>query len=283
MPLAFESFDFTGYDLVISITSEAAKGIITKPETKHLCYMLTPTRYLWSGYHEYFGKKLLRIFSHKVVAYLKEWDKIAAQRPDKLIAISTEVKERIKKYYDRSSEICFPPGELINVESKLREPGEYYLVVSRLVPYKKVDLAVRVFNRLGVPLIIVGDGSEKLKLRLMARGNIKFVGEVSDKKLIEYYQGAKALIVPQEEDFGIVAVEAQSLGVPVIAYGRGGSVDTVLDGKTGTLFPKQTVDSMAAAVAQFEKTEYNRSLLFENAKRFSKENFKKNLTKIING
>jgi len=294
-PIAFESFDFSGYDLVISVTSEAAKGIITKPGTLHICYCLTPTRYLWSGYDMYFKNPILRFLSKPVVSYLRIWDKVAAQRPDILVAISTVVKDRIKKYYNRQSEIVFPPTDshhknsLLRVSPKAKTShsflldanSDYFLVVSRLVPYKRVDLAVKVFNRLKLPLVIVGTGSERLKLRLMAGKNIKFVGEVTDGELADYYKGARALIMPQEEDFGIVSVEAQAFGVPVIAFKKGGAKETVIEGKTGLFFDQQTPESLIAAVERFDKMVFNRRELVNNAEKFSQEKFKNEFQRLV--
>lgn len=280
MPLAFESFDFSGFDLVISVTSEGAIGIKTKPGTYHICYCLTPTRYLWSSEDFYFKNPpskfdlipFFDLISKPLVRYLKKWGKIASQRPDKIIAISTEVKERIKKYYKRDSEIIFPPVDIeLNLKdvSDGRKTKDYYLIVNRLIPYKRVDLAVKVFNKLNQSLYIVGIGSEESKLKKMARDNVKFFGQVDDAKLKELYLGAKALIMPQEEDFGIVAVEAQGLGIPVIAYKKGGVIDTVIPGKTGVLFEEQTPESLAGAIRRFEKMQFVVDNLFTNAKRFS--------------
>lgn len=282
MPFVFESFNFDKYDLVISVTSEAAKGITTKPCTKHVCYMLTPTRYLWSHYDLYFKNKFLRFISKSFINHLKNWDRVAAQRPDKIIAISSEVKERIKKYYDRNSEVIFPPVNNLNKDNEFLNNRNYYLIVSRLVPYKRVDLAVKAFNKLKLPLIIVGTGSQTKNLKLIAKNNIKFVGQVSEEELIKYYKGAKALIMPQEEDFGITAVEAQSCGVPVIAFKKGGVLDMVIEKKTGIFFLRQEVDSMVSAVAQFnERSVVNRPSLVENANRFSEKVFKQKLEEFI--
>ena len=281
MPLAFESFDFGGYDLVISVTSEAAKGIITKPETKHLCYCLTPTRYLWSGSTDYFKSRFLKIVSLKVVAFLRDWDKVAAQRPDRIISISSAVERRVKKYYGRDSEIVFPPVEIPEVAIVNHPRGGYFLIVSRLVGYKKVDLAVRAFNKLKLPLVVVGTGSQAKSLKQKAKSNIKFVGQLSDEELVKYYQGAKALIMPQEEDFGLVALEAQSFGVPVIAYRKGGAADTVVEAKTGIFFDKQTPESLIRAIRKFDKWHPNKEELITHAARFSKEIFKRRFLKVI--
>jgi len=284
MPIVFESFDFSNFDLVVSVTSEAGKGILVKPPTKHISIVLTPTRYLWSGYDIYFKNPILKFVSYPFVNYLKKWDKIASQRPDKLVAISKEVKKRIYKYYQRDSEIIYPPVDL----NKLRlfkkpniEKKDYYLLVSRLVSYKKVDLAIKAFNRLGKKLIVVGGGSCAKKLKKIAKKNITFLGIVDLENLVRLYQGAKALIMPQEEDFGIVSIESQFFNTPVIAYKKGGSLDTVVNKKTGIFFKKQTVDSLLSAVKEFEKHEFLEKDLLQNSQKFSKDVFKKKILSII--
>ena len=291
MPLAFESFDFSDFDLVISVTSEAAKGIKTRFGTLHICYCLTPTRYLWSHEDQYFKGQAFKVFTKPITSYLKKWDKKASKRPDVMIAISTEVQKRIKKYYKRRSEIVFPPvnATVLRKQSLASQsPGstvakdrKFYLIVSRLVGYKKVDLAIDVFNKLGLPLIIVGTGREEKRLKSKSKNNIKFVGQVSEKELVKHYQNAKALIMPQEEDFGIVSVEAQAVGTPVIAFRKGGATDTVIDGKTGVLFDKQNVASLTRAIAKFKKMVFNHKYLVKNAKKFSKAAFKKEFLKHI--
>lgn len=275
MPLVFSLFDFSKYDLVISVTSEAAKGIKAKGKTKHICYCLTPTRYLWSGYNNYFRGNFSKVISWPAVKLLRFWDVKVSKNPDKMIAISTEVQKRIKKYYKRDSQIIFPPVQ-ISTNRNVNKENKYYLLVSRLdFGYKKVDLAIKAFNKLGLPLVIVGGGKEEKKLNKMAKENIIFAGRVGEKRLWEYYKGAIALIMPQEEDFGIVAVEAQIFGVPVIAFKKGGASDTVVDGKTGVLFDKQTVGSLTKAVRQFNRKRFNSKLIIENAKRFKESLFKK--------
>lgn len=293
MPIAFEQFNFDQYDLVISVTSEAAKGIITKPGTKHICYCLTPTRYLWSGYGAYFPNGLKRWIVQPAIRYLRGWDKVAAQRPDVLVAISKTVADRIKKYYGREVEVVYPPvSRLKNKQSlALRTKSEklkvaiqnknYFLIVSRLVPYKRVDLAIEAFNSLGLPLVVVGTGSEEGKLRRMAKSNIRFVGQLTDEELAQYYKEARALIFPQEEDFGIVALEAQSLGTPVVAYRAGGALETVIQGQTGEFFWPQTTEALVRAIKSFRKENYDENLVMKNAQKFSKERFKRELLKII--
>ncbi|MFH1971361.1 MAG: glycosyltransferase, partial [Patescibacteria group bacterium] len=251
MPMVFESFDFSGFDLVISVTSEAAKGILVKPPTKHISIILTPTRYLWSGYNIYFRNPILRFVSYPFVNYLKKWDIIASKRPDKLVAISKEVQKRISKFYKRESEVIFPPVDL-SMLALLKKQNinkkDYYLLVSRLVPYKKVDIAIKAFNRLEKKLIVVGGGTLERKLKKISKKNIEFLGIVNLETLAKLYQEAKALIMPQEEDFGIVSIESQFFNTPVIAYSKGGSLDTVINKKTGIFFQKQTVDSLMSAV-----------------------------------
>src|SRR5574340_880442 len=184
MGLAFETFNFDRYDLVVSLTHEFAKAIITKPKTKHLCYCLTPTSYLWSGYQSYFSNKIFRTLSKPVVSYLRFYDKIVAQRPDQYVAISQVVQERIRKYYGRQSEVIYPPVTI--GDSQIVRPGEFYLLVSRLVPNKRIDVAVKAFNELGLPLKIVGTGREERSLMSLARKNIDFVGYASPSELANY-------------------------------------------------------------------------------------------------
>ena len=283
MPFVFESFDFSDFDLVISVTSEAAKGVKTGGKTLHICYCLTPTRYLWSGYNEYFKDGAFKSVTKPIVSYLRRWDKKAASRPDKIIAISSEVQKRIKKYYQRDSKIIFPPVEL-STKRFIDSKRKYYLVVSRLdYGYKKVDLAIRAFNKLKIPLVIVGTGREERKLKKMAKSNIFFAGKVSEEELHRLYSAARALIMPQEEDFGIVSIEAQSFGIPVIAYKKCGALDTIIPGKTGLLFDNQTIDSLEESVKLFEKKDNTIKSIdcINNAKRFSKGRFEKEFVDFV--
>jgi len=289
MPLAFEQFDFTNYDLVISITSEAAKGIITHPQTFHVCYCLTPNRYLYSAKENYLNHppKILNFPFFKVIAkpfvnYVRNWDQMAAWRPDVMIAISRVVQKRIKKYYKRNVELIFPPLSLDNRKEIKRTSGkEFYLVVSRLVAYKKVDLAIKTFNKLKVPLVIIGTGEQEEKLKRLANSNISFVKNLTDEDISHYYFNTKALIMPQVEDFGLVAVEAQFYGTPIIAYNKGGVKDTVTDGVTGILFKKQTTKSLLSAIKRFEKLSFSKEKLTQNAQRFRTSIFKRKLITLI--
>jgi glycosyltransferase involved in cell wall biosynthesis len=282
-PLAFESFDFSDFDLVISITSAEAKGIVTKPKTKHFCYCLTPTRYLWSGYEEYFQNRFFRFLSKPVVNYLKEWDKIAAQRPDAFIAISKNVQKRIKKYYGRDSGVIYPPVDIEKFQiPKTQAPkSDFFLVVSRLVPYKKIDLVVKAFNQLDLPLKIIGSGSQMRNLKRMAKRNIEFLGELTDQELLSYYQDCRALIFPQEEDFGLVPLEAQACGKPVIAFAGGGALETVIEGKTGTFFKSQKTKVLVEKIKNFKEKNYQPEDCRTNAERFNKTIFKQNFKKLV--
>lgn len=282
MPFAFESFSFDEYDLVISVTSEAAKGIITGPNTLHICYCLTPTRYIWSGYDDYFKNPAFRMLTKPVVNYLKKWDRRASERPDHIIAISTEVKNRIKKYYEKEVEIIYPP-----IETKFRMPKRksrdagYFLIVSRLVPYKRIDIAIKACNELKLPLKIIGTGSLEKKLKKIAGPTIEFLGQLTDGKLSYYYENCRALIFPGIEDFGLVMVEAQAFGKPVVAYKKGGALDIVKEDVTGVFFKRQSVSSLKKVLENFDHKRYNRFLSRNNAKRFSFETFDKELRGFI--
>jgi glycosyltransferase involved in cell wall biosynthesis len=284
MPLAFESFNFDDFDLVISVTSESAKGILTKPKTRHICYCLTPTRYLWSGYDEYFRGEVMKFISTPALKYLKRWDRVASKRPDSMIAISTEVQSRIKNYYGRDSEIIFPPImiEKKNLKSESRE--KYFLMVSRLsrsTHYKKVDLAIEAFNKTNYNLKIIGTGPLRSKFEKKANKNIKFLGKLTDEKLAYYYQNSQALVFPGLEDFGLVMAESQFFGKPVIAFSGGGAKDIVKDNKTGLLFKEQNAQSLLEALKSFHESDYNRQDILKSAERFSFENFKTNLERQI--
>lgn len=283
MPLVFESFDFNNFDLVISVTSAEAKGIVTKPGTKHLCYCLTPTRYLWSGYEQYFKNKVLKTLAKPIINYLRNWDQVAAQRPDFYLAISQNVRERIKKYYHRESVVIYPPVDTNKwqIATNKGKKGtkkvlEYFLVVSRLVAYKKIDLVIKAFNKLGLPLKIVGTGSQERRLKGMASSNIEFLGQLTDQELLGYYQNCRALIFPQDEDFGLVPLEVQACGKPVIALKAGGALETVVDGKTGTFFESPNITSLIKAVKKFKINNYRPEDCRQNAEKFSKVIFKKN-------
>jgi len=274
-PLAFESFDFSDYQLVISVTSAEAKGIITPPGTIHICYCLTPTRYLWSGKTVYEEDGLRGWFLKIFGTGFRVWDFAAAQRPDQMVAISQTVKKRISKYYRRPARIIYPPLETNLLIKEKREEAPFYLLVSRLVKYKRVDLAIKAFNQLGKRLVIVGQGEEERRLKALAKSKIIFVGQLTDEELVGYYQSCRALIFPSEEDFGLVSLEAQAMGRPVIGYIKGGAAETIIPGKTGLLFSKPTTGSLVKAVRTFESKAWQEMDCRQQAKKFSKNRFKK--------
>lgn len=273
-PLAFESFNFNDFDVVISVTSAEAKAIITSPKTLHLCYCLTPTRYLWSHRKEYLSEPGLGRWLAPLQRRLQQNDLVYSRRPDTYVAISKTVQTRIKKYYGRESTVIYPPVETKKFHSvTVSQKGDYFLIVSRLVAYKRIDLAIRAFNRLKLPLVIVGQGRDKPRLRRLAGPTIQFTGWVSEAELIGYYQHCQALIMSQEEDFGITGVEAQAAGRPVISLARGGATETVIDNQTGILFKETTVDSLTGAVKQSEKRHWEPKLMIEQAKKFDQAVF----------
>lgn len=297
-PFAFESFNFSDYDLVISVSSSFAKAIITKPKTRHISYLLTPTRFLWSHKKDYFTQNLL---TGSYISYLQKWDYIAGQRPDKIIAISETVRRRIKKYYKRDSEVVYPgfdfaywqkiKFQILNNKSQINSKykilnTKYFLIVSRLESYKKIDLAIKVFNKINQPLIIVGEGSDEKKLKSMAGKNITFLAKLSDIDLGFLYSKAKALIMPQEEDYGYVALESQFFGCPVIAYKKGGATETVVENQTGIFFGEQTGSALRLAIERFDKIEYTLRVGFKisalkNLERFDKNKFGKEFVKYL--
>lgn len=277
-PMAFESFSWDTYDVVLSITSAEAKNIITKPRTVHICYCLTPTRYLWSAKKEYeqsgIAGKILQTFAPT----LKKWDSVASSRPDYYLAISKRVENRIKMYYGRTVEgVIYPPVDTAMFKEG-SGMGDYFLCVSRLVPYKRVDIVIDAFNQLGWPLKIIGAGKSEALLKRLAKKNIEFVGgDLTDAKLVDYYQRCRAFVFSGEEDFGIVSLEAQACGKPVICYRQSGMAETVLEGKTGITFQEQTKESLIAALHAFAKGWYDSASCRKNAERFDMHRFKEEM------
>ncbi len=286
MGIAFESFNFDEFNLVISVTHEFAKAIITKPKTFHLCYCLNPVSYLWSGYEDYFHQKphWFKFLTKPLVNYLRWYDKIISHRPDKYVAISKTVQERIKKFYNQESAVIYPlvefaRGPLARQEDLLK--NDFYLVVSRLAAQKRLDLAVEAFNQLGLPLKIIGTGRELASLRSRSGPQTEFLGHLTDEEVAGYYKSCRAVIIPGEEDFNLVAVEAQSFGKPVIAFGRGGVTETVVSGKTGWFFDHQSPISLIGLIRQISFEKINPRDCIENAKKFSKEKFQEEFKKYV--
>lgn len=283
MPLAFESFDFSGYDLVISSSTACAKGVITGPRTLHICYCHTPPRYAWEPH-------LDRRFAHSgplgraagsaVIHYLRLWDRLASDRVDHFVANSHNVAGRIAKYYRREAEVIYPPVDVERFPVLARQDG-YFLVVSRLVPYKNVELAVRAFTLLGLPLKVVGDGPERGRLEALAGPGVEFHGYASEAELPELVGRCRALIFPGEEDFGMVPVEAMAAGRPVIGLGRGGLTESVEDGETGVLFAEPTVRALIDALHRFAGLRFDAEEISRRAGRFSRERFRDEIAAFV--
>lgn len=276
MPKAWESLDLTSYDLVLSSCAACCKGVITRPDAVHVCYCHSPIRYVWDLYYEYLeGTDPVRRFAMKrVIPKIRQWDYLAAQRVDYFLSNSDYVGRRIRKFYRRDSTTVF--GATPVHAAQVREPGGYYLVVSRFVHYKRVDLAIEACNRLGRRLVIAGSGGEEEQhLKELAGSTVEFRGRVSDEEMTDLYAGADAFLFPGIEDFGLTPLEAMGSGVPVLAYGEGGVCETVVDGETGLFFHEQTADSLIACIERFEceGVSLSREQICEYARRFSEEEF----------
>jgi len=284
MPMALESFDLRGYDLVVSNESGPAKGVITDSATRHVCYCLTPMRYLWDLYpayrNEWTRSRVKRALMTPLTNYLRLWDFASAARVDQFVSDCENVRRRVWKTYRRESEVVHPP---VSVEQFYAKPSEgYFLIVSELVTYKRIDLAVRVFSRNGMKLRIAGAGPEYKQLRSMAAGNIEFLGRVPDAELRELYAHCRAFVLPGEEDFGLTPVEALASGKPVIALGRGGALETVPP-YGGLFFPEPTDESLSEALAQLDalEREIRPAKLQTWARRFAESEFVKKMGRVI--
>jgi glycosyltransferase involved in cell wall biosynthesis len=279
-PLAFESLDLTGYDLVLSSCSTFSKGVVTTPSTVHVCYCHNTTRFAWM-YHEYIAHERLRPLQRavlpSVVAPLRLWDYQAAQRVDDFVANSRTTWDRIRKFYRRTATIIEPPIHAAQFAGGDSSDGGYYLIVSRLQSYKRFDLAVAAATRLGLRLIVAGRGPDLARLRGLAGPTVEFTGYVSDRERISLLQHCTALIVTGKEDFGISALEAQAAGRPVIAFGAGGALETVIDGVTGTFFHEQSLECLSATLAAFDPANYDPQACRAQAERFDVSMFRKRL------
>lgn len=288
MPTAPETFDLRNFDLVISSSGAWSKGIVTRLNTLHISYLHSPMRFVWDykdRYIDEIGKKM-GICRRLFLTYLRVWDFEAAQRPDILVANSVFTRERINKYYKRDCEVIYPATVFLDQEkegSSVLAEENYFLVVSRLSPYKKVDLVVEVFNKMGLPLAVIGEGQEMEKLKKIAKKNIKILGWQSDVDLKKYYQNARAFVFPAVDDFGLTMVEAMSYGKPVIAIRDGGANEIVKEGVTGEFFDAQTVEVLADGVRRFIEKEksYQKQIIINEANKFSKQIFKDKFIQLI--
>jgi glycosyltransferase involved in cell wall biosynthesis len=282
-PFAFEQFDFRGYDLVISNKSGFCHGIITDTETMHICYCLTPTRYIWR-YHQYAEQEKLswpvRSILQPFLTFLRQWDRLAADRVDYFIAISQEVRRRIAKVYRRDSTIIYPPVDTTRFEP-VSQVEDYYLIVGRLVPYRRIDLLIEAFNQLDLPLLIAGSGRDQERLEAMAKPNIRFLGYVPDVDLPDLLARCQAFMFPGEEDFGIAPLQAMAAGRPVIAYAGGGVLDTVIHGETGYLFAEQSVTAIIKAVEEFDPMSVDPKRIRCHAQQFDTAVFRQKMTSFV--
>lgn len=282
-PSAYESFDLSSYDVVLSTSSRFANGVLTPPGTLHINYCLTPMRFAWN-YGEYVDRENLGVAARSVLPaamhYLRLWDVAASQRVDKFIAISSVVQARIKKYYRRDAELLFPPVDAEEIPLGTGG-GDEFLVVSRLVPYKRIDLAVAACSQLGVKLTVSGDGRHRAQLAAKAGPSVRFTGHVSDAERALALGRCSAFLFPGSEDFGIAPVEAMAAGTPVVAFGAGGALDTVVDGVTGKLFQPQTVEALAAQLVDLRPSEFHREQIRDHALRFDRKCFKEHIAQYV--
>ncbi len=282
-PIAIESFNLDKYELVISISSAWAKGAITTENTCHISYILTPTRFLWHQFHPLMEsrKGMTKRVLYTVLHFMRQWDFMAAQRPDFIMADSNAVKKRINKFYKRNSEVVYPGVDTDFFTPSDDKRGDFYLVVSRIKSHKSIHTAVEAFAKMGKPLVVIGEGNIYPYLRKFIKDNIEFKGYVDDFTLREYYRKAKAVIFPSYEDFGIVPLESVSCGTPVICLGVGGTAETMEDGKTGVFYWGDNADDLIEAVNKFESMKFDKEYLRSVALRFSKDVFKRKFKEFI--
>ncbi len=288
MPMAVESLDLSGYDLIISTSHCVVKGCMKREDAIHLCCCFTPMRYIWDQYDFYFGpgrsSMLSRLAMKTVRPYLQNWDVVSSARVSEYIAISEFIQRRIKRYYRRDSTVIYPP-----VDTDYYVPGgkahfpreDYYLIVSALAPYKRVDLGIEAFNRSGKKLKVIGTGQSANDLKAMAKPNIEFLGWQSDESIRNHYQSCRGLIFPGIEDFGIVPLEAQASGAPVLAFGAGGALETIIDQTTGLFFKEPTAQSLLNGLTEFEKINWNPQKIRDQSLKFSKSAFTQKMKSFI--
>ncbi|HLN24231.1 MAG TPA: glycosyltransferase [Patescibacteria group bacterium] len=284
MPLALEALDLRAYDLVISSESGPAKGVLVSPETLHVCYCHTPMRYIWDLYHDYRASAgpLTRLLMPPLVHYLRLWDVVSANRVDQFIANSSAVARRIQRHYRRPSRIIHPPVD-VDAFVPVAQPDDFYLVVGQLVPYKRAELAVEAFNRLGRKLVVIGDGPQLKALRAQAGPMVSILGPQPFSVLRDHYARCRALVFPGEEDFGIVPVEAMASGRPVIALRKGGALDTVVEGLSGLFFDRPEPQSLMDAVIRFEAAEhdFDSAAIVAHARQFDRSRFLAEMREVL--
>jgi len=283
-PLAWARTDLSDYDVVLSNKSGFCHGVRTGPHTLHVCYCLAPTRYIWNLDDYLAGEDFgapVRLAARLVARLYRRWDYAAAQRVTHLIAISTEIQERIRRYYHRESALIYPPVEAAERFTPARQVDDYYLVLSRLVPYKRIDLAVQACTRLDLPLLVAGKGRDRARLESLAGPTVQFLGFVPDDDLPNLFARCKAFLFPGLEDFGIVPVQAQAAGRPVIAFKGGGALDTVIPGRTGEFFTEPTVESLMAVLRSFDASRYDPAAIRAHALRFDSAVFERAITSFV--
>ena len=281
-PLAVESFDLTGYDVVLSSSHVCAKGVIPAPESVHISYCHTPARYAWDLRFLYAQdlNPLLRAYNALVMHRLRIWDVSTCSRVDHFVANSHFVAQRIQRYYRRSATVIYPPVDT-GFFSPGGSDGDYFLIVSRLTAYKRIAMAVEAFNRLDHQLFIIGDGPERRRLQALAGPNVRLLGALSREEVRDHMRDCRGLIFPGKEDFGITPVEAQATGRPVVAYGGGGALETVIDGKTGVLFDEQTAESLCEAVQRSCTLSYDQDVIRKHALQFDQQVFAERMNDFI--
>jgi glycosyltransferase involved in cell wall biosynthesis len=284
-PFAMERLDLRGYDLVLSSSSAFGKGVITRPETLHICYCHTPMRWCWN-YDEYVEREKLGNIPRSILPFfisgLRIWDQTSSMRVDHFIANSPVVADRIRKYYRRDAIVIPPPVEVsrFTFDPTIR-PEDYFLIVSRFMPYKRIDLAIEACNKLHLPLVIIGSGRDESRLKSMAGPTIRFTGRLSDQDVLYYYAHCRAFILPGEEDFGITPLEAQASGRPVIAYAAGGALTSVIDKVTGTFFREQTVESLVEVLSSFDEHIFDSLTIYNHALEFDQPLFRRRMLQFI--
>jgi len=287
IPMAPETFDLREFDLVISSSNSFVKGVITRPQAIHICYCHSPMRFGWDAYTSYIEQQrkghLTNLAIRMMMHYVRIWDKSAAGRVDHFIANSKATARRVNKFYGRDAEVIYPPVMLDSPKELSKSNNGYFLIVSQLTPYKRIDLAVNAFNKLGLPLIIIGEGPDKKRLKKMAQSNVKFLGWQSDKNVKKYFKNCIGFLFPGEDDFGIAPVEAMGFGKPVLAYRKGGATETILEGITGEFFDDLEPESLAEGIRRIliNLDNYSPLLIRKRAEKFSQERFEKSIKKLV--